>query len=115
MGTTHFDDEDNLINVTKEVCLGKYPARSVILISRAPIMKCGLVSKRIDDTPLHVEDVVRMTGAVIAEDAESLDNELVEPTDVESSNPIEDELVEPKDAESSNPMSDRVWKSNDWG
>ena len=45
-------------------------------------MKGGLVAKRIDDTPVYVEDVVRMTGAVIPEDAESS-----EPEDVESSEP----------------------------
>ena len=45
-------------------------------------MKGGLVSDRIDDTPVYVEDVVQMTGTVIAEDAESIEWE-----DVESSEP----------------------------
>ena len=88
VGTTHFDDEDNLLYVTKEVYVGKSPVGPVILVKRAPIMKGGLVAKRIDDTPVYVEDVVRMTGAVIAEDAESLANE----SDAESSNPMSDEF-----------------------
>ena len=52
VGTTHFDDEDSLLNVTKEVYVGQSPEGSVILVSRAPIMKGGLVATRIDGTPM---------------------------------------------------------------
>ena len=65
VGTTHFDDEDGLLYVSKEVYVGKSPVGPVILVKRAPIMKNGLVSKRYDDTPVYVEDVIRMTGAVL--------------------------------------------------
>ena len=58
-GTTHFDDEENLIYVTKEVYMGKSPEGSFILVSRAPIMKGGLVSTRVDDTAVYAEGVVR--------------------------------------------------------
>ena len=77
MVTTHFNNEDNILYVTMEVYVGKSPDGSVILVRRAPIMKGGLVAKRIDDTPVYVMDLVRMAGAVIADDVESLDDELV--------------------------------------
>ena len=80
VGTTHFNDEDNLLYVTMEVYVRKSPVGPVILVKWAPIMKGGLVVKRIDDTPGYVEDVVQMTGTVIPEDAESSD-----PEDLESS------------------------------
>ena len=57
-------------------------------------MNGGLVANRIDDTPVYMEDEVRMTGAVISDYVESLDDELVEPTDVKSSIPIFDEFVD---------------------
>ena len=88
VGTTHFDDDYNLLYVTKEVYLGKSPVGPVILVKRAPIMRGGLVAKRIDDTPVYVEDVVRMTGAVIPEDTEVSDwedSKSVKSVNVESS------------------------------
>ena len=42
---------------------------------------------------MYVEDVVRTTGAVIAESHESLDEESVKPMDDELSDPIVDEFV----------------------
>ena len=39
VGTTHFDDGNNLLYVTKEVYVGKSQEGSVILVSRAPIIK----------------------------------------------------------------------------
>ena len=90
MGTTHFDDEVNLLlYVMKEVYVGQSPEGLVILVSRAPIMKGSLNAKRIDDTPVYVEDVVRVTGAVIAEDVESS-----EPEDAESSEPTDAEFID---------------------
>ena len=65
VGTNHFDDEDGLLYVTKEVYVGKSPVGSVILVSRAPIMKGGLVAKRYNETPVHVADVIRTTGAIL--------------------------------------------------
>ena len=59
MDTTHFDEEDGLLNVTKEVYVGQSPEVSVILVSRAPIMKGVLVANRIDATLVYVKDVVR--------------------------------------------------------
>ena len=56
--TTHFDDEDDLFYITKEVYVGQSQEVSVILVSRAPIMKGGLVSTRSDKTPVYGEDVV---------------------------------------------------------
>ena len=50
-----------------EVHVGKSPVGPIILVSRAPIMKNGLKSKRYDETPVHVADVIRMTGAVLEE------------------------------------------------
>ena len=94
MGTTHFDDEFGLLYVATEVYVGQSPDGLVILISRAPIMKGGLVAKCIDETPVFVEDVVRMTKAVIADSHEPLDEELVDPTIDELSDPIVDELVD---------------------
>ena len=41
-----------------EVYFGKSPVGPVILVSRAPIMKN-------DETPVHVADVIHMTGAVL--------------------------------------------------
>ena len=38
----------------------------------------GLVAKRIDETSMNVEEVVQMTGAVIAESCESHDEDTVE-------------------------------------
>ena len=46
VGTTHFDDEDGLFYVTKEVDVDKSPMGPVTLVSRDPIMKNGIVSKR---------------------------------------------------------------------
>ena len=40
----------------------------MILVSRAPIHKNGVVSSRADSTPVHVADVVKMTGEVLEED-----------------------------------------------
>ena len=80
VGTTHYEDKDNLLYVTKEIYVGKSPVGPDILVKRAPIMKGGLVAKRIDATPVYEEDAVRMTGAVIPEDAE-----FSEPEDAESS------------------------------
>ena len=56
MDTTHFDDEDNLLYVTKEVYVGQSAEGSVIL-----------VAKSIDEKPVYVEDFLRMTGTVIAD------------------------------------------------
>ena len=58
VGTTHFDEEGGLLYVTKEVYVEQSPEGSVILVSLALIMKGGLVVKRIDETPVSVEDVV---------------------------------------------------------
>ena len=64
-----------------EVYVGKSPVGPVILASRAPIMKNGLMSKRYDETPVNVADVIRMTGAVLKEKRqESRGGDLV-PTD----------------------------------
>ena len=52
-----------------------------------------MVAKRIDETPVYVEDVVQWTGAANKESHESLDEELVEPTDDELCAPIVDEFV----------------------
>ena len=46
----------------KSMCL-KSPVGPVISVSRAPTMKGGLVARRCDETPVHVADVIRMTGA----------------------------------------------------
>ena len=67
--------------------MGKSPVGPVILVKRTPIMKGGIVSTRIDDAPVYVEDVVRMTGSVIPEDTEvsgSEDTESLESEDLES-------------------------------
>ena len=57
-------------------------------------MKGGLVSRRIDDTPVYVEDVVRITGAVLQEDAE-----FSEPEDAESSGSEGAESMQSKGAD----------------
>ena len=64
VGTKHFNDEDGLLHVTKKVYVGKSPVGPVILVSRAPIMKGGLVATRYNETPLRVEDVIRMADEV---------------------------------------------------
>ena len=51
VGATHFDGGDVLFYV--------------ILGSRVPVMKGRLVARRYDKTPVHVVDVIRMTGAVL--------------------------------------------------
>ena len=66
-GTTHFEDEDGLLYVTMQAYVSKSPMGPVILVSRVPIMKKGLVSKRYDDTPVHAANVIRMIGAVLEE------------------------------------------------
>ena len=73
--------------------MGQSPERSVILVSRAPVMKRGLVTKCFDETPVYVDDVVRMTGAVIAESHEFLDELLADTTDDELIDPIVDEFI----------------------
>ena len=40
----------------------------MILTSRAPIHRNGLVSSRGDSTPVHVEEIVRLTGEVLEEE-----------------------------------------------
>ena len=57
--------------------MGQSPKGSVIPISRAAIMKGGLIADRIDETPVHVEGVVQITGEVTAESHESLEEELL--------------------------------------
>ena len=59
-------------------------------------MKGGPVAKRVDETPVCVEDMVRMTGSVIAGKSGSLDDELVDPTDRELGEPTYRELGEPR-------------------
>ena len=68
VGTTHFHDEDTLLYVTQKVYVGRSPIGAVILVSRAPIHKNGLVSSRADSTPVHVEDIIRMTGEVLQQE-----------------------------------------------
>ena len=70
MGTTHFNDEDGLLYVTQKVYVGSSPVGEVILVSRAPVHSNGLVSSRVDSTPICVEDIVRLTGEVIEEEEE---------------------------------------------
>ena len=94
-GSTHVDEEDGLLYVTKEVYVGKSPEGSVILVSRAPVMKVGLVANRVDETPMYVEDLVRMTRSAIADKSGSFDNESVDPTDNELGEPMDRELGEP--------------------
>ena len=65
MGTSHFDGEDGLLYVTMEIYFGKSTVGPVILVSRAPIMKNVLCLSQYDETPVHVADVIRMTGAVL--------------------------------------------------
>ena len=63
VGKTHFDDEDGLLYVTKVVDVGKKsPVGPVVtLVSRALIMKDGLVASRYDEIPVHdAADVFRM-------------------------------------------------------
>ena len=40
------------------------------MVSRAPVHRNGQVSSRADSTPVHVEDIVRLTGEVLDEDEE---------------------------------------------
>ena len=65
MCNKHFDQEDGLLFVTKKVYVGKPLVGPVILVSRAPTMKGGLVARRYDETLVYVEDIVRMMGAVL--------------------------------------------------
>ena len=57
MGTTHFDDEDGLLYVTQKVYERRSPVGKVILVSRFSGSQ----------TPVHVEDIVRLTGEVLEE------------------------------------------------
>ena len=65
VGISHFDDEDGLLYVTQKVYIGRSPVRQVILVNRASIHRNGTVSSRADSTPIHVADIVHMTGEVI--------------------------------------------------
>ena len=66
--TTHVDDENDLLDVLEKVYAGKSPVEHVILGCRAPIMKGSLIVNRYDETPMYVEDVVRMTQAGLADE-----------------------------------------------
>ena len=57
MSSTHFDDEDDLLYVIKEVDV------KVILISLAPITKSDLIGRRYDDTREYVEGVINDGGS----------------------------------------------------
>lgn len=57
-GTKHFDEEDGLLFVTKEVYVRKSPVGQILLVERASIMKGDLVAKRYDETPVYGEDLV---------------------------------------------------------
>ena len=65
VGTTHIDGEDSLIYAKKEVSVGQSPEGSVNLVSRAPVIKGGLVAKYIDRTPVYVEDEEQMTEEIV--------------------------------------------------
>ena len=65
VGATHFDEEDGLLYFTMKVHVGKSPVAPVVLVSGAPIIKNSLLPKQYDETPLHVTDVIRMTGTVL--------------------------------------------------
>ena len=68
VGTTHYDDEVGLLCVTQKVYVGSSPVGKVMLVSRAPVLRNGVVSSRADSSPAHVADIVRMTGkALLAE------------------------------------------------
>ena len=67
MDTKHFDDENSLLYATKKAYVGRSPMGQVISDSRAPIsrasiMKDGLVARPFDEETMYVEDMVRITG-----------------------------------------------------
>ena len=64
------------------------------MTSARSVMKGGGVAKFYDETPVYVEDVGRMTGAVRADKSKSLDDKLVYPTDSELVEPTYCEFVD---------------------
>ena len=64
-GTIHLDDEDGPLYVTQKVYIRRSPVGQVILVNRAPIHRNKMVSSKADSAPIHVVDIVRMTGEII--------------------------------------------------
>ena len=60
-----------MLYVTIQIYVGRSPVGEVILVSRAPIHRNGLISSRADSTPVCVEDIVRLTGEVLEEEEEN--------------------------------------------
>ena len=57
-GEGRLEEVDGLLYVMKEVYIGNSSMGLVIFVSRAPIMKGGLVARRYDETLMHVTDVI---------------------------------------------------------
>ena len=70
VGTNHFDDEDWLLYVTQIFYVRRSPVGEVILVSRAPVHKNGLISSRADSTPVRAKDFVRLAVDALEDEVE---------------------------------------------
>ena len=61
VGTTHYDDKDGQLYVTTKVFVGS-PFGPVVLAEGAPVLANGLVSVKHSTIPVHIWDIVKMTG-----------------------------------------------------